>query len=183
MDHRLHLGWIVFNRRSAYDPKAICTVFFRETECQICRLVRCSDARRTPSRIKKRDSQSPQMICQGPQAGVPPSEGFVPWACMECQGTAIQLVTGAVGTNHTFWKYSAAARWVLSFDPRCQGLCGSQKKILSLCRCGVERVLPSQLPGPRSDLRKLSRSVSIVCPAIAFANRLCNQSGQWGAVL
>jgi len=163
MDHGL-IDDRFFNRRWPMDPKASMQQwFFREKECRSVALVpMASDAaeEQTVAKLERGISQKPQMIVHRASAGSS-IRGVLRLACIECQGEAIKARTGVVRDKSVpFWESTAAAaRWCFHFRPAlARGYAWflfSQKKILRpVSICGVERVVPSQLPGPRSrDLR------------------------------
>jgi len=136
-----------------------------------------------PSRIRKGISQAYRMIARA-SAGVLIRGGFA--GCpgevcltLECRGGAdgIKLVTRAVGTNQYFLGSNCRrARLVVFIRPALPGAMRVRRRDpQGLCRCGVERVVPSQLPWSSQGSAQAEQGACPIVCSDRIANRpLCH---------
>jgi len=98
---------------------------------------------------------------------------------LQCQGDGIKLVRECRTKSVPFGKL-LPQQAQLGFHSTALpgGYAGRQKKILSLCRCGVERVVPSQLPW--SQVRDCAAEQERVVVAAIASRPLSPCRSVWG---
>jgi len=143
-----------------------------------------SDAQNTVAKLE-RGFHKPSDDCQGGPSAGSSIRGFC-WACIECQGDGIKLVTGVFGTNQYLLEVLPQQPVGVIHRPRfARAIAGRRKKESSgLCRCGVERVVAISAPLSQVRiLRKAEQEAVESFAAIASRTASAPMSGPVGAVL
>jgi len=122
-------------------------------------------------RIRRGFSQKPSDDWSRALSRGPSIRGFCV-ACMSARATASQArIRGVVRDKSVpLGSTAAAAVGVFPFDRVARGYAGRRERSSGLCRCGVERVWPSQLPRSQvRDLAQLSREAVSIVAAIGIS--------------